>query len=150
MRYDGDGSLGLLELFETVDGDVEGSLVPLVVGYHLASNTNDTQIQLISPESSSQPSPHQPTHASNSSSLKHLMLSFSTKISNPLSINVLAVFGVNADRRSCSFFSHRSQRAWCGLVDDDGPAVDGRGAGAAEVDSDIVGKVQFAFDVETL
>jgi hypothetical protein len=80
--------------------------------------------------------------------LKHLILSFSTKISNPFSINVLAVFGVNADRRSCSFFSHRSQRAWCGLVEDEGPAVDGRGAGAAEVDSDMVDKVWFAFDVE--
>lgn len=83
-------------------------------------------------------------HASNSSSLKHLILSFSTKISNPLSINVLAVLGVKADRRSCSFFSHRSQRAWWGLVDDEGPAVEGRGAGAAEVDSDMVGSVTFA------
>lgn len=61
------------------------------------------------------------------------MLSFSTKISNPLSIKVLAVLGVKADLRSCSFFSHLNQRGWLTLPDEV-PAEEGRGAAAAEVD----------------
>ena len=36
----------------------------------------------------------------------------STVISNPTSMSFLAVVGVSAERRSNSFFSHRSQSCW--------------------------------------
>lgn len=49
------------------------------------------------------------TYASYSESSKILCSSRSTKISKPASISFLAVVGVNAARRSNSFFSHRNQ-----------------------------------------
>lgn len=122
------------KLFEANDGHVDRCAWPFVVGHHLATDpTKSIACLRLGPSHSIWQLSHDGkavTHSSNSLSSKILCGSLSTNTSKLLSINVRAVVGVNAERCSKGFFSHRSQMGCLGWVSADVPAADSGWVGA--------------------